>query len=189
MKARSWPRWAIFVQTLGGLTFVAIALAIDDAYRTAELRNMVGPSGPGATDSSQWLSLIYLWPYVVFFVLMFIVIPASVIASTFLMAGLPIRLIPAVRSWWVRRYASVILLAVSVVLLAVAWLALPAAHIETSAYQPSSPLFVIATALGAFAVWHFWLPARSRGPAPEKSAPSPVRVKELDEERRLGRLL
>ena len=195
MKARGWPWWAIFVQTLGGLTFLGIAVAIDYARQDAAMMAAIGPIGAGPSEPFNWAGLASMWPYVLLFLFFVVVIPAFVATLAFVVVGLPIRLIPAVRRWWVAHYVPLIVLAASIVLLIVGWMTIPvntvsiAPYVPVFPYEPSSPLFVIATALGAFAAWHFWLPARNRGPVPEKSAASSVRVKELDEERRLGRLL
>lgn len=189
MKTQGWPWWAIIAQSFGGLAFVAAVLAIDDAYRTAELRSIVVTSDPGPVDPFNWLWLIYMSPYVALFVVVFIVIPAHIIAIAFLSAGLPIRLIPVVRSWWVRYYVPLILLAVSAVLLVIAWLVLPPAHIEVSTYHPSSPVFVVGATVGTFAIWHFWLPRRRDASVPTTKSPRRAHNSERGEEWRIGRLL
>ncbi|MDH6180073.1 hypothetical protein M2152_000255 [Microbacteriaceae bacterium SG_E_30_P1] len=181
-----WPWWAVFLQSLGGLVFVAIALLIDDAYRTAELRSLTTPTDPAPYDWSELLSLVYFWPYVVGAIALFVVLPAHALTAVVLTIGLPIRLVPAIRRWWVAHYVPVILIAASILLLLIAW-NLPAAELEVSTYQPSSPVFVVGVALGAFAIWHFWLPGR-RAPRPAKP-PRKVRAPRQDEEWRLGRLL
>lgn len=189
MKTNRWPWWALIVQTLGGLLFIAIALAVDDAYRTAELRSIVVISDPVPAEPFNWLSLFYMAPYIVFFVAIFIVLPALLITAAVISVGLPIRLIPAVRTWWVRYYVPLILLAVSAILLAIAWLVLPPANIEVSTYHPSSPVFVVGAAVGAFAIWHFWLPRRRDASVPTTKPPRRTQYSERGEEWRIGRLL
>ena len=186
MKTNRWPWWALIAQTLGGLLFIAIALAVDDAYRTAELRSIVVISDPVPAEPFNWLSLLYMSPYLIIYVAVVIVIPALLITAAFIGVGLPIRVIPAVRSWWVKHYVPLILLGVSGILLVLAWLVLPAAYIEVSTYQPSSPIFAVGTAIGAFAIWHLWLPGwRATAPTP----PTLAREGNGDEEWGLGRLL
>lgn len=179
---RGLPWWSILLQApLAGLVLLAL-IGLDYVIATAKWAVFAEhPESSTSAESGSSVLFVMLLPIILGLVSLLVGVPMLVWAAVgtlvLLVAGLPLRIISAAGSVWVRFWMPWALGALGAFVVLVAWFVTPVPLEPPRSYLPSSVLFAVGLALVGFAVAHLWpprLPRRDRLPRDSQLAQTPA---------------